>query len=100
MFDKSDNAEPRVTLIDPDNNYYTITDFYGKFQYGTTGSIGVVHEEFPDELDDLDGNDLEGWAIVVTEKVNMSCEETETKSSNITGAGRKSDGWLIEYGTA
>lgn len=100
MFEKSEEADPRVSLISPDNDEYTITDFYGKFQYGKVGVIGVVHDEFPDELDDLNGDDLKGWPIVVTERIGPTAEETETKSRNITGADRKHDGWKIEYDTA
>lgn len=97
MYGEDKNADPRVTLIDPDKNYHTIHDFYGKKQYGKDGKLGIYHKDFPDSLDSFDQADFVGWKIVVTEQAAFSSDETETKSGKVVDCESRSDGWFIQY---
>lgn len=97
MFEKKENADPRVTLIDPNKDCYDIEKFYGKNNYGKETRVGVLHEEFPDELGEVSEADLEGWEIVVTEYSDRYSNETETRWGWVEAARCKPDGWVLDY---
>lgn len=98
MFTETDNADPRVTLIDNESDdTHVIHNFYGRHEYGKEGKLGVYHDNMPDSLDDAVEGDMDGWGIVVTEKVSPTGDETETVSGMVEVTDRRSDGWFIRF---